>query len=78
MNLILVLFGSFFGLCLIGVPVAVSLSVSALVTGLMTHGKGGGKRRVHGAVMFVNLKKAMCRQAACSGQEHRLPAARRG
>ena len=35
MNLILVLFGSFFGLCLIGVPVAVSLSVSALVTGLM-------------------------------------------
>lgn len=50
----------------------------ALVTGLMTHGKGGGKRRVHGAVMFVNLKKAMCRQAACSGQEHRLPAARRG
>lgn len=50
----------------------------ALVTGLMTHGKGGGKRRVHGAVMFVNLKKAMCRQAACSGQELRLPAARRG
>lgn len=35
MNLIILLFGSFFGLCLLGVPVAVSLSVSALVTGLM-------------------------------------------
>ena len=35
MNLILVLFGSFFGLCLIGVPVAVSQRVAALVTGLM-------------------------------------------
>lgn len=30
---------------------------------------------MHGAVMFVNLKKAMCGQAACSGRQHRLPAA---
>lgn len=35
MNLIVVLFGSFFALCLLGVPVAVSLGMSALVTGLM-------------------------------------------
>lgn len=30
---------------------------------------------MHGAVMFVNLKKAMCGQAACSGRQHWLPAA---
>lgn len=35
MNLIILLFGSFFSLCLLGVPVAVSLGTSALITGLM-------------------------------------------
>lgn len=39
-----------------------------------SRGRRGGKRRVHGAVMFVNLKKAMCGQAACSGRQHRLQA----
>ncbi len=34
MSLILLLFGTFFGMCLIGVPVSISLSISALVTGL--------------------------------------------
>lgn len=35
MSLVVMLFGSFFGLCLLGVPVAVSLGISALMTGLM-------------------------------------------
>lgn len=39
-----------------------------------SRGRRGEKRRVHGAVMFVNLKKAMCGQAACSGRQHRLQA----
>lgn len=42
----------------------------APVTGLMTHGEGGGEAaRARGPVMFVNLKKAMCGQAACSGRQ---------
>lgn len=34
MNYIIILFASFFGLCLLGVPVAVSLGVSAMLTGI--------------------------------------------
>ena len=34
MGTILLLFGTFFAMCLIGVPVAMSLGISALISGL--------------------------------------------
>lgn len=48
------------------------------VTGLMTHGEGGGEAARARGVMFVNLKKAMCGQAACAGRQHRQPATGEG